>query len=79
MSDRSTINDGLPLDYLHENVISLFAVARESSFSLYLSPVVVFLLPYSHHPRKFIMENAVEVISLGTGAKFDLYAVQRGS
>lgn len=53
MLERGTINSGLPHDYLHENLISLFSAAKESSFVPYLSPVVVFL---PHHPGTFIME-----------------------
>lgn len=56
VSKRRTINSGLPHNYLHENLISLFSATKESSsrciYHLWLS----FCLPYPHHPRKFIME-----------------------
>lgn len=58
VSERSTINSGLPHDYLHENLISLFSVAKESSFSLYLSPVVVFQPAVPTSPQEVHYENA---------------------
>lgn len=80
MSDRSTINSGLPHDYLHENLISLFSAAMESSFSLYLSPVVVFFPAVPTTPQEVHYGKCtVEEISLGTRAKFDLYNVQYSS
>lgn len=51
MLERGTINSGLPHYYLHENLISLFSAAKESSFVPYLSPVVVFLLTIPTSPE----------------------------
>lgn len=56
VSKGSTINSGLPHNYLHENLISLFYAAAESSFRCIYHLWLCSCLPYPHHPRKFIMK-----------------------
>lgn len=66
--DTSTISNGLPHHYLHENLISRFS--GEQLLAVFITCGCISAHP--HHPRKFIrkMQSNVFIISLGTRAKY---------